>query len=77
MEDRTILEQMHLGKTLTPTEQQVLQLLSNGYTTQEAADLLNKSQETVKSQVRILRAKLKADNVTHAVAIGIREGVIE
>jgi DNA-binding NarL/FixJ family response regulator len=62
---------------LTPREREILQLLANGDSNADVAAKLFISQETVKSHVRHILAKLEADTRTHAVAIAIRESIID
>jgi DNA-binding NarL/FixJ family response regulator len=62
---------------LTPREREILQLLADGMSNAEVASKLFISQETVKSHVRHILAKLEADSRTHAVAIALRESIID
>ncbi len=62
---------------LTPRERQILQLLADGMSNAEVAAKLYISQETVKSHVRHILAKLEADTRTQAVAIALREAIID
>ncbi len=62
---------------LTSRERQILQLLADGMSNAEVAQRLFISQETVKSHVRHILAKLEADTRTHAVAIALRDAIIE
>lgn len=62
---------------LTPREREILQLLANGASNADVAAKLFISQETVKSHVRHILAKLEVDTRTHAVAIAIREAIID
>jgi DNA-binding NarL/FixJ family response regulator len=62
---------------LTPRERQILQLLADGMSNADVAAKLFISQETVKSHVRHILAKLEADTRTHAVAIALRESIID
>ena len=62
---------------LTTREREILQLLADGMSNADVADRLVISQETVKSHVRHILAKLEADTRTHAVAIALRESIIE
>ena len=62
---------------LTPREREILQLLADGMSNADVAAKLFISQETVKSHVRHILAKLEADTRTHAVAIAIRESIID
>ncbi len=62
---------------LTGRERQILQLLADGMSNADVAGKLFISQETVKSHVRHILAKLEADTRTHAVAIALREAIID
>ncbi len=65
------------SEILTTREREILQLLANGLSNADAADKLFISQETVKSHVRHILTKLEADTRTQAVAIALREAIIE
>jgi DNA-binding NarL/FixJ family response regulator len=60
----------------TAREVQVLQLISEGLANREIGKVLFLSEETVKSHVRHLLAKLQARTRAHAVAIGLRRGIL-
>ena len=60
----------------TPRETEVLQLISDGLVNREIGNRLFLSEETVKSHVRHLLAKLQARSRAHAVAVGFRRGII-
>jgi DNA-binding CsgD family transcriptional regulator len=62
---------------LTQREREILQLLADGMSNADVAARLFISQETVKSHVRHILAKLEADTRTHAVAIALRESIID
>jgi DNA-binding NarL/FixJ family response regulator len=62
---------------LTAREREILQLLADGMSNADVARRLVISQETVKSHVRHILAKLEADTRTQAVAIALRESIIE
>ena len=62
---------------LTAREREILQLLADGMSNADVASKLFISQETVKSHVRHILAKLEADTRTHAVAIALREAIID
>ena len=62
---------------LTAREREILQLLADGMSNADVAARLVISQETVKSHVRHILAKLEADTRTQAVAIALREKIIE
>lgn len=60
----------------TAREKEVLQLISDGLANREIGERLFLSEETVKSHVRHLLAKLQARSRAHAVAVGFRRGLI-
>ena len=62
---------------LTQREREILQLLADGMSNADVAAKLFISQETVKSHVRHILTKLEADTRTHAVAIALREAIID
>src|SRR5438105_3843093 len=62
---------------LTGREREILQLLADGMSNADVATKLFISQETVKSHVRHILAKLEADTRTHAVAIALRAAIID
>ena len=62
---------------LTPAEQRILVLLSEGLTIEQvAAKFGHKSKNTMKKHVRVIRDKLEAENITNAVAKAIRQNLI-
>ena len=65
------------GDMLTAREREILQLLADGMSNADVADKLFISQETVKSHVRHILTKLEADTRTHAVAIALRDAIID
>src|SRR5881275_2806424 len=60
----------------TAREIEVLQLISEGLVNRDIGKMLFLSEETVKSHVRHLLAKLHARSRAHAVAVGFRRGLI-
>lgn len=60
----------------TMREIEVLQLVADGLVNREIGQRLFLSEETVKSHVRHLLAKLQARSRAHAVAMGFRRGLI-
>jgi DNA-binding NarL/FixJ family response regulator len=64
-------------ETLTPAEIRVLRLLTDGNTNRQIAAQLSISEETVKSQIRNILSKLRANDRTHAAVIGLKRGIIE
>ena len=65
------------SEMLTAREREILQLLADGMSNADVAGRLYISQETVKSHVRHILAKLEADTRTHAVAIALRDAIID
>ena len=65
------------GELLTEREREILQLLAEGMSNADVAQRLFISQETVKSHVRHILAKLEAETRTQAVAIALREAMID
>ncbi|MBZ5622687.1 MAG: response regulator transcription factor [Acidobacteriia bacterium] len=62
---------------LTPREVDVLRLVACGNANKEIAAQLSLTEETVKSHIRNILAKLGANDRTHAVAIGLKRGIID
>ena len=62
---------------LTAREREILQLLADGMSNADVAARLFISQETVKSHVRHILTQLEADTRTHAVAIALRDSIID
>lgn len=62
---------------LTHRQREILQLLANGESTTVAARELGLSEETVKTHIKTALARLGARNRTHAVAIALRECLID
>jgi DNA-binding NarL/FixJ family response regulator len=65
------------NEMLTPREREILQLLADGLSNADVGERLFISQETVKSHVRHILTKLEADTRTQAVAIALREAMID
>jgi DNA-binding NarL/FixJ family response regulator len=64
-----------LGK-LSKRERQVLAGMSHGLTNAMIAELFGIQEATVKTHIQRMLLVMKAKNRTHAVAIGLREGII-
>jgi DNA-binding NarL/FixJ family response regulator len=62
---------------LTQRQRQILQLLANGESTTVAARQLDLAEETVKTHIKTALARLGARNRTHAVAIALRESLVD
>ena len=66
-----------LGLRVLPAPLRCLLLLAEGYHTEEVARRIGLSVETVKSDTKRVIGKLQADTRTHAVAIALRQAIIE
>lgn len=67
----------HAGEEgLTLREIQVLELVSEGFANREIAQALSLSDETVKTHMRAIMAKLGARDRTHAVTIALKRGIL-
>ena len=62
---------------LSEREREILQLLAEGFHTEEVARRIGLSVETVKSDTKRVILKLQADTRTHAVAIALRQAIID
>lgn len=62
---------------LSEREREILQLLAGGLHTEEVARRIGLSAETVKSDTKRAITKLEADGRVHAVAIALRQALIE
>jgi DNA-binding NarL/FixJ family response regulator len=67
----------HTDDALTPREVDVLRLVAGGNANKEIAAHLSLTEETVKSHIRNILAKLGANDRTHAVSIGLKRGIID
>lgn len=68
-------EDMH--EELSVREAEVIRAAADGLTTNEIAEQLVLSVETVKSHKRRIIAKLHARSLAHAIALGFRDGILE
>lgn len=64
-------------RTLTARQREILQMLADGMQTDAVARRLGLSTETVRTHTKRILAKLHADTRTQAVAIAIRNSLIE
>jgi DNA-binding NarL/FixJ family response regulator len=62
---------------LSPREQDVLQLISDGKSTKQIASTLHLSESTVKTHLRSMFDKLGATHRAHAVALALRYHLID
>jgi DNA-binding NarL/FixJ family response regulator len=65
-----------IDDAVTPREADVLRLIASGNANKEIARKLSLTEETVKSHIRHIMAKLGANDRTHAVTIGLKRGII-
>ncbi len=65
------------GELLSEREIQVLKLVAAGNSNRAISTTLSISEETAKTHVRSILAKLGANDRTHAVTLGLRRGIIE
>jgi len=62
---------------LSPREQQVLQLIADGFENKQIARELQLSEATVKTYIRGVFDRLEVSSRAEAVAVGLRIGIIE
>ena len=78
--DPGIAEQIALhmeGDTLSDREVKVLSLIAAGKSNKELAVQLSISEETAKTHVRSILAKLGVQDRTHAVTVALQRGIIQ
>jgi DNA-binding NarL/FixJ family response regulator len=71
------LAQHATDEGLTAREIDVLRLIAAGNANKEIAGRLSIAEETVKSHITNILAKLGANDRTHAVTIGLKRGIIQ
>lgn len=68
----------HTGDEELSTRQiEILRLIAGGNANKEIANQLSITEETVKGHVKNILSKLRANDRTHAVTIGLKRGIIE
>jgi DNA-binding NarL/FixJ family response regulator len=72
-----LMTQGMVDAPLSEREREILQLLAEGLHTEEVAERIGLSAETVKSDTKRATTKLEADGRVHAVAIALRQALIE
>jgi DNA-binding NarL/FixJ family response regulator len=72
----TELAEHAADEALSPREVSVLSLIADGNANKAVATLLSITEETVKGHVKNILAKLRANDRTHAVTIGLKRGII-
>lgn len=68
---------MEARRALTLREMQMLECLADGLSNKEISKRLDVSEETVKSHIRNLYEKLGVSDRAHAVAVALRQSIIE
>lgn len=63
--------------SLSPREREILQQIANGHANKQIADDLGIADATVKTHIRSLFEKLGASHRAHAVALALRERLID
>ena len=66
-----------IHEPLTPREIEVLQLIAAGHPNKQIAWRLGVGEETVKSNIKSIFAKLQVNDRTHAVTTAAKRGIIE
>ena len=64
-------------EALSPREEAILELLTEGLTNAGIAARLHLSEGTVKNYVSEILSKLQANDRTHAVVLAIRRGLLD
>lgn len=62
---------------LTRRQREILQLYADGLSTEDVAERLERSTETIRTHTKAALSRLGARDRAHAVAIGLRNGLIE
>jgi DNA-binding NarL/FixJ family response regulator len=73
----THLAEHYSDEALTSREVEVLSQIAGGNRNRDIADKLFITEETVKVHIKHIMEKLGASDRTHAVAIGVRRGIIQ
>jgi DNA-binding NarL/FixJ family response regulator len=73
----THLAEHYTDEALTSREVEVLNQIAGGNRNRDIADKLFITEETVKVHIKHIMEKLGASDRTHAVAIGVRRGIIQ
>jgi DNA-binding NarL/FixJ family response regulator len=70
------LDARNQGETLTTREREIVGLLAQGEANKQIAGLIGITEETVKSHVKNILAKLKVRDRTEAVTVALRRGIV-
>jgi len=66
-----------IEETLTTREIEVLQMIAGGHSNKQVAWKLGVAEETIKSNIKSIFAKLRVNDRTHAVTTAAKRGIIE
>jgi DNA-binding NarL/FixJ family response regulator len=67
----------HLGsEELSPRETEILRHIAAGHSNKEISIALNVSEETVKTHLKGIFAKLNVSGRTHAIAVALERGIL-
>jgi DNA-binding CsgD family transcriptional regulator len=66
-----------LRTTLTSTEQQLLEMLAQGWTAREAAGQVDLGVKAALRHIDILRRKMRARNTPHLIARAFSKGILK
>ena len=75
--ENIIRESNEPSASLTLREQEILQLIVDGYTMKEIADKLCLGFETIRSYSKYIRIKLGANNTASTVRIALEQGLVQ
>ncbi|MES2099756.1 MAG: XrtB/PEP-CTERM-associated transcriptional regulator EpsA [Pseudomonadota bacterium] len=64
------------GRLVTPRQEEILQLIKNGKTNSEIAELLSCSPWTIKNHIQAILRKLDSNTRTHAIARAMSLGIL-
>jgi len=64
------------GRSLSPRESEILQLIAKGLTNPEVAEVLSLSRSTIRTHLEHIYEKLEVTNRVEAVTEGLRKGII-
>lgn len=66
-----------IEEALSPREVEVLQMIAGGHSNKQVAWRLGVAEETIKSNIKSIFAKLRVSDRTHAVTTAAKRGIIE
>lgn len=66
-----------IEESLSPREVEILQMIAGGHSNKQVAWRLGVAEETIKSNIKSIFAKLRVNDRTHAVTTAAKRGIIE